>query len=154
MTEVLVGDATLEQAIHPTGLYNLDFISAGTTPPNPAELLGSEAMAKVLKDLRGLYDTILLDAPPLLAVTDAAVLTTQADLVLLVLQVGRVPLKLAGRTRDVLNSVQAPVAGIILNDKSGKGVQYYGYYGRGGYSAYGYGYEETAEPKKRFWQRK
>lgn len=154
LTEVLVGDATLEQAIHPTGLYNLDFISAGTTPPNPAELLGSEAMAKALKDLRGLYDTILLDAPPLLAVTDAAVLTTQADLVLLVLQVGRVPLKLAGRTRDVLNSVQAPVAGIILNDKSGKGAQYYGYYGRGSYSAYGYGYEETAEPKKRFWQRK
>lgn len=154
LTEVLVGDATLEQAIHPTGLFNLDFISAGTTPPNPAELLGSEAMAQVLKELRGRYDTILLDAPPLLAVTDAAVLTTQADLALLVLQVGRVPLKLAGRTRDVLSSVQAPIAGVILNDKSGKGVQYYGYYGRGGYSAYGYGYEETAEPKKRFWQRK
>jgi len=154
LTELLVGDATLDQAIHPTGLFNLDFISAGTTPPNPAELLGSEAMATVLKDLRQRYDTILLDAPPLLAVTDAAVLTTQADLVLLVLQVGRVPLKLAGRTRDVLGSVQAPVAGIILNDKSGKGVQYYGYYGRGGYSAYGYGYEDTPATKKRFWQRK
>lgn len=154
LTEVLVGDAALEQAIHPTGLFNLDFISAGTTPPNPAELLGSEVMAGVLKELRGRYDTILLDAPPLLAVTDAAVLTTQADLVLLVLQVGRVPLKLAGRTRDVLGSVQAPVAGVILNDKSGKGVQYYGYYGRGGYSAYGYGYEDTPKSKKRFWQRK
>lgn len=154
LTELLVGDATLEQAIHPTGLFNLDFISAGTTPPNPAELLGSEAMAGVLKQLRERYDTILLDAPPLLAVTDAAVLTTQADLVLLVLQVGRVPVKLAGRTRDVLGSVQAPVAGVILNDKSGKGVQYYGYYGRGGYSAYGYGYEDNPAPKKRFWQRK
>lgn len=154
LTEVLVGDASLEQAIHPTGLFNLDFISAGTTPPNPAELLGSEAMTTVLAKLRQRYDTILLDAPPLLAVTDAAVLTTQADLVLLVLQVGRVPLKLAGRSRDVLGSVQAPVAGIILNDKSGKGVQYYGYYGRGGYSAYGYGYEQTPAPKKRFWQRK
>ena len=154
LTEVLVGDASLEQAIRPTGLFNLDFISAGTTPPNPAELLGSEAMTSVLAQLRQRYDTILLDAPPLLAVTDAAVLTTQADLVLLVLQVGRVPVKLAGRSRDVLGSVQAPVAGVILNDKSGKGVQYYGYYGRGGYSAYGYGYEQTPEPKKRFWQRK
>lgn len=154
LTEVLVGDAPLEQSIHPTGLFNLDFISAGTTPPNPAELLGSEAMTAVMTQLRQRYDTILLDAPPLLAVTDAAVLTAQADLVLLVLQVGRVPVKLAGRTRDVLSSVQAPVAGIILNDKSGKGVQYYGYYGRGGYQAYGYGYDDTPARKKRFWQRK
>ena len=73
---------------------------------------------------------------------------------LLVLQVGRVPIKLAGRTRDILASVQAPVAGVILNDKSGKGVQYYGYYGRGGYAAYGYGYEDTPAPKKRFWRRR
>jgi tyrosine-protein kinase Etk/Wzc len=87
-------------------------------------------------------------------VTDAAVLTTRADLVLLVLQVGRVPVKLAGRTRDVLGSVQAPVAGVILNDKSGKGVQYYGYYSRGGYTAYGYGYEEKAQRRKPFWRRK
>jgi tyrosine-protein kinase Etk/Wzc len=139
LTDYLVGDADLEKAVRATGLYNLDFISAGTVPPNPAELLGSERMRKMLEELRGRYDTILLDAPPTLAVTDAAVLTTFADATVMVVEIGGVGAKAAQRAMEVLRSTRTPLAGLILNDKRNRGVEYYGYYGRYGKYAFGYG---------------
>src|SRR5690606_32535474 len=93
-------------------------ITAGTTPPNPAELLGSEKMADLLTALRGQYDHIIIDAPPVLAVTDAPLLTNRCDLVLVVLETERVPVKAAQRMVEMLANVQAPVGGIVINDKS------------------------------------
>ena len=156
LTEHLVGDAELVKIIQQTGIHSLDFISAGTTPPNPAELLGSSRMAALIEELRSSYDTILLDAPPMLAVTDASLLTALGDLVVLVLEAGGVKVKAAQHMADLLRTAQAPVAGIAFNDKSGKGAAYYNYYrdgyGRYGYQ-YGYGYYSSVEgeeaPKKR-----
>lgn len=154
LTNLLAGDTTLEQVIKQTPSPNLDFISAGVTPPNPAELLGSREMADLVAALRERYDTVLLDAPPVLAVTDAPLLTAIADLVMVVIEAGRVPLKAARQMRETLLSVSAPVAGMIINDKTGKGREGYGYYGGKygyyGYGYYGYGYqnENKTEAKK------
>lgn len=127
LTEYLVGDAGLEQIIHQTGTHSLDFISAGTIPPNPAELLGSEAMKTLLDKFREDYDTIILDAPPMLAVTDASLLTAFSDQVVMVLEAGGVKIKPARRVVELLHAANANIAGIALNDKTGKGSEYYGY---------------------------
>lgn len=139
ITEYLVGDCTFEQIIHKTGIKSLDFISAGTTPPNPAEILGSDAMEKVLEAFRDQYDTIVLDAPPMLAVTDASLLTTFSDQVLVVLEAGGVRIKAARRLAELLQAARASVVGIALNDKTGRGAEYYSYY-RDRYGKYGYAY--------------
>ena len=153
LTELLIGDATLAQITLQTGINSLDFISAGTTPPNPAELLASRHMAELIKGLRTSYDTIILDAPPMLAVTDSSLLTAVSDLVVLVLEAGGVRVKAAQHTAELLRSAQAPIAGIAFNDKSGKGAEYYTYY-RDRYGRYGsqYGYYasiEESETQKR-----
>ena len=140
LSEILTGDITFAKAIHDTGIDGLDLISAGTNPPNPSELLGSEAMRQLITTQRKNYDYIVIDAPPVMAVSDAPVLTSVCDLVVLVVEAGRVPVKIAQRMREMLATIKAPVAGIVFNDKSGKGetYEYYGsrYYGKG----YGYGY--------------
>jgi tyrosine-protein kinase Etk/Wzc len=159
LTEVLVGGCDLDGVIHKTDGTGIDFINAGTTPPNPAELLGSAAMREVLDALRQRYDHVLIDAPPVLAVTDAHVLTSMADMVLVVKEAGRVPRKVALLVQESLRNVGAPVAGVILNDKSGKGSEYYGYgYGYGYRYGYGYGYgyygeEEQHAKKRKFWRK-
>ena len=138
LSEILTGDVIFEKALHNTGIPNLDLITAGTTPPNPSELLGSEAMRQFLLARRESYDFITIDAPPVLAVTDAPVLTAVADIVILVMEAGRVPIKAAQHMRDALATLQTPIAGMIVNDKTGKG-ETYGYYG-GKYGRYGKGY--------------
>lgn len=138
LSEILTGDVTFEMALHDTGIPNLDLITAGTTPPNPSELLGSESMRNFLLARRENYNFIIIDAPPVLAVTDAPVLTAVADIVILVMEAGRVPIKAAQHMRDALATLQVPIAGMIINDKTGKGESY-GYYG-GRYGRYGQGY--------------
>jgi len=138
LTEVLIGDVEIEKTIHRTGINQLDFISAGMTPPNPSELIGSSRMGDILDDLTNEYDSVILDAPPLLAVTDASLLSIYADMALLVLEAGRVQVKAAQRMKELLDSLQIKVAGLVLNDKTGKGMEYYSYY-RDRYGKYGYG---------------
>lgn len=160
LSEILTGDTTFEKAKHITGISGLDLITAGTTPPNPSELLGSEEMRQLLLNQRENYDYILIDAPPVLAVTDAPVLATISDIVILIMEAGRVPIKAAQHMRETLTTLQASFAGLIINDKTGKGESY-GYYGsryyrygrRYGYG-YGYGYysdEPKTNGKKTTW---
>ncbi|MBE0504542.1 MAG: polysaccharide biosynthesis tyrosine autokinase [Desulfuromonadales bacterium] len=143
LSELLAGDVASASVLHNTGIPNLSLITAGTTPPNPAELLGSEKMADLLTALRTQYDHIIIDAPPVLAVTDAPLLTNRCDLVLVVLETERVPVKAARRMVEMLSNVQAPVGGIVINDKSNSSMERYGYYGRN-YSTYDY-YAEDEE---------
>lgn len=138
LSELLTGDVAFEKAKHNTGIPCLDLITSGTNPPNPSELLGSEAMRQFLLTQRENYDYIMIDAPPVLAVTDAPVLTTISDIVILIMEAGRVPIKAAQHMRETLAAIQAPVAGLVMNDKTGKGESY-GYYG-GRYYRYGKGY--------------
>jgi tyrosine-protein kinase Etk/Wzc len=141
LSEILAGDVTFEKAKHTTDIHGLDIITAGTTPPDPSDLLGSVAMQQLLTAQRENYDYIIIDAPPVLAVSDAPVLATISDVVILVMEAGRVPIKAAQHMRDTLVNLQATIGGIVINDKTGKG-ELYGYYG-GRYYRYGrgYGYE-------------
>jgi len=162
LTEVLIGDADLDTATHATTIANLSFISAGITPPNPSELLGSKQMDEVLEILAERYDCVLLDAPPLLPVTDAALLAPKCDQTLLVIEAGGVPIKAARRMQELLHAVKASVSGMIFNDKSGKAAEYYSSYrdrsyGRYagpyayGYYSQGYDEQETHSEKPRSW---
>lgn len=161
LSEILTGDITFAEAKHNTGIQGLDLITAGTTPPNPSELLGSEAMSQLLRTQRGNYDYILIDAPPVLAVTDAPVLAMISDIVILIMEAGRVPVKAAQHMRETLATLPASFAGLIMNDKTGKGESYgyYGgrYYGYGRGKRYGYGYysdEESKSHGKVYWWEK
>jgi len=151
LTELLAGDCQLSEALHQTGINALDFINAGTVPPNPAELLGSEEMAAILTELRGEYDYIILDAPPTLAVSDTPILAACCDAVVVLMEVGRIPAKVASRLREILNAADVPIAGLVINDKAGRG-EHYGYYG---YNYGGYYGDEEGKPLVRtpLWRR-
>ncbi|MDO8665114.1 MAG: polysaccharide biosynthesis tyrosine autokinase, partial [Gemmatimonadales bacterium] len=128
LTDVLVGNAQLREAIRPNVIPKLDILPAGALPPNPSELLGSEAMHRLLEQLRAQYDTVIFDSPPTLAVTDAAVLGASADAVILVLRSGETEEVAAQRALGQLRRVQARVAGSVLNGVQKTGDHYYNYY--------------------------
>lgn len=116
-----------------TGIQNLDLLASGPTPPNPSELLGSDSMKKFLKTVSNDYDIILIDTPPVGTVTDAAVLSTMTDGVILVVSSGEVEIKLAQKAKDLLLKVNANILGVVLNKVrfnvyNGYYYNYYYYY--------------------------
>ena len=143
LSDLLTGSA--KDCCHRIPGTTLDLISAGTVPPNPAELLGSERMDRFLDYVRGRYDYVVLDAPPVLPVTDAQVLASKVDDVIVVLEPCRVPRKAAQRMVETLHAVEAKIIGVALNDKSGKGFKYYGNYGYYGHKYYGGYYGESTK---------
>jgi capsular exopolysaccharide synthesis family protein len=106
----------LEALLQMTAVENLRVLTSGPLPPNPAELLGSQRMDSILEDLSRHADILLLDAPPVVAVTDAAVLSTKVDACLLVVGVGTVKRDLARRARAHLEAVHAKVLGVVVNN--------------------------------------
>jgi tyrosine-protein kinase Etk/Wzc len=128
LTDVLVGRAMLREAIRPNVIPKLDVLPAGALPPNPSELLGSEAMRRLLEELRTQYDTIIFDSPPTLAVTDPTVLGASSDGVILVLRAGETEEVAAVRALEQLRRVQARVAGTVLNGVARERERYYNYY--------------------------
>jgi capsular exopolysaccharide synthesis family protein len=148
LTGLLAGDLNLKSVVHSTSIEGLDLLTAGIIPPNPSELLGSEAMGRLTVEMRDSYSHVIIDAPPVLAVTDAPLLTQISDLVVVVLETGRVPLKAAQRTRDTLLAASAPLAGIVVSDRTSAALGYGYGYGHG----YGYGYGDTSDgPTKKPW---
>ena len=77
LTNVLIGSLSFDDVIKKSEVDNLDIITAGDIPPNPSELVASESMRSFLKEARSRYDYVLLDSPPVIAVTDAAILATR-----------------------------------------------------------------------------
>jgi len=146
LSNVLTGSATLEQAITPSPILpNLFVLSAGTPPPNPAELLASSNMKDVLTELRGQYDHIVLDTPPTLSVTDAVVLSPRVDAIILVIRSGQTTKQALRRARDILMQVNAHVTGVLLNAVDLSSPDYYYYYEyQGKYSQYYH--DESSEP--------
>lgn len=141
LSNVLIANEELDQAIREIPLESgepLRFMSTGTPAPNPAELLGSERMRRLLEGLEQHYDMIILDAPPLNLVTDAALLGTNADGVVVVARAGRTESAGLAYAVEQLRSVRAPVLGTVLNDVDFEGrAKYYGNNGTyGAYRAY------------------
>ena len=129
LSNVLTGSAQLNQAIvRSTLIPTLHILTAGTPPPNPAELLASAHMKDVLNELREQYDHIVIDTPPTLSVTDAVVMSTSADSVVLVIRSGQTTRQALRRARDLLVRVNARIAGVLLNAADLKSADYYYYY--------------------------
>nr|WP_232530727.1 polysaccharide biosynthesis tyrosine autokinase [Microlunatus antarcticus] len=117
LSDVLAGQAEVAAAVRPGGAEGLSVLPAGTVPPNPAELLGSARMADTMGGLRSTYDKVLLDAAPLLPVTDAAVCSAVADGVLLVVRWGRTSRSEVAEAVVMLEQVHATVLGSVLNGR-------------------------------------
>ena len=145
LSNVLTGNIELEQAIiRSTILPNLFLLPAGTPPPNPAELLASSKMKDVLVQLGKEYDHIVIDTPPTLSVTDAVVISTVADRVVLVIRSGQTTKQALRRARDLLLQVNARVCGVLMNAVDLNSPDYYYYYEYQGKYGNGY-YEEHHE---------
>jgi len=139
LSNVLTGTATLQQAIiSSTILPDLFILPAGTPPPNPAELLASAKMKTILEELRKQYDHIVIDSPPTLSVTDAVVMSTSADAVVLVIRSGHTTKPALRRARDILLQVNARVCGVLVNAVDLNSPDYYYHYEYQG--KYGHGY--------------
>ncbi|HEX2780544.1 MAG TPA: polysaccharide biosynthesis tyrosine autokinase, partial [Gemmatimonadaceae bacterium] len=135
LTEVVVGVASLDNAVHATSVENLFVMGSGQLPPNPSELLGSVRMHEVLEAARERFDVVLFDSPPLLAVTDAAVLSTMVEGSILVVRMGSTSREAVRRAASHLRAVHSRVLGAVLNDIDLSAGSYYGGYG---YYAYAY----------------
>lgn len=130
LTDVLIGQAELDAAIQPWGPSGLlHVLGAGSIPPNPSELLASRAMQILLTELSA-HAMVLIDAPPLLPVTDAAELAAQVDGAIVVASYGSTTTDVLGKAFQNLEQVHARVLGVILNRMPRRGLDS-GYYGRG-----------------------
>ncbi len=116
---------------------NLSILPCGPIPPNPAELISSERMKDLLRQLTEKYDHVLIDSPPLTNVTDPVILSTMVDGVILVVQAGRSTRDLVRRARTELSSVGAKIFGVVLNNLDIKREGYDSYLST--YGSYGYG---------------
>ncbi|KFF58604.1 chromosome partitioning protein [Cryobacterium sp. MLB-32] len=142
LTDVLIGRAALKDAIQPWGKGQLFVLPAGHVPPNPSELLGSARMSLLIAELNSSFDVVLFDTPPLLPVTDAAILAKNVGGVILIIAAGRTHKNQLRGAISALDNVGAPISGLVLTMLPTKGPDAYGY-GHYGYG-YGYGYgEET-----------
>ena len=139
LSNILVNDCTIEEALHPTQYKNLDVILSGSIPPNPTELLASDAMQALMDELSDKYDYILLDAPPVNVVTDAVIISRLATGVVVVCRQYVTDKKMLGATVEKLQFANAKILGIVLNDVAvaKKGYGKYSKYGRYGYSGSG-----------------
>jgi capsular exopolysaccharide synthesis family protein len=129
LTTVLIGRARLDQVLQPWGAEGVAVLASGPVPPNPSELLASRHMADLLAELSQRFDYVLLDTPPLLPVTDAALLAGSYDGVLLIVRHGRTSRTQVRAAMSALNAVSANVLGAMLTmtPKAGGGRRY-GYY--------------------------
>lgn len=134
LAEYLIGDEfDLDSIIHPTKVENLSILTAGGLPPNPSELLGSDAMSALVDRLESEWDIVLFDSPPIVAVTDASMISGELDAIALVVKAGQTDRSAVDRALDTIRNIQAPLIGVILNGASpetlaGKYSYYYSYY--------------------------
>jgi capsular exopolysaccharide synthesis family protein len=138
VTNVLVGDATLEDVIQPTQIKNLWSVPAGPTPPNPADVLHSERFRALLEKLSDRFDRVIIDSPPLIAVTDSAIISRLADGTVFVVRAFRTSKHVSAQGLRVLRDVDAHVVGAVLNAVNLNRHEYtyyyhYYYYKREGY---------------------
>lgn len=128
LSNILTRQATLEKAVRTTMQENLWVLTSGPIPPNPSELLGSRGMSTLLEKAKIEYDLIIFDSPPVLAVTDAQLLSNSTDGVVLVINSGKTQKDSAKKAKGLLESANAKILGVVLNNKKEMENQYY-YYG-------------------------
>lgn len=144
LSNVLVGRATIDEAAQTTEIENLFVMPCGTLPPNPSELLGSSAMKTTLEGMKQKFDIVLFDSPPIIAVTDAAVLSSLLDGVIIVIKSGQTDREAAFRAFTLMKNVKTRVLGALLN-----GVHVESMYGSYYYYYHYYYYGKDGEKKKK-----
>ncbi len=115
ISDLMMGKMNVDEVTQTPGLDNLYLMTSGTKPPNPAELISSKAVTELIGQIRAAYDIVLIDAPPVLAATDATVWSSKVDGVVIVYQVGRVARGALMRAKSQLDNVKAQMLGIVLN---------------------------------------
>ncbi|HUN64348.1 MAG TPA: polysaccharide biosynthesis tyrosine autokinase [Candidatus Sulfotelmatobacter sp.] len=145
LSSYLAGVSSLDLVTVPhPAIPNLAAIPTGPLPPNPADLLSSHKLTEAIEELRKRFKFIVIDSPPIMAATDAVILSVQTDGVLLVVRSGETPKEAFTRTRDLLTSVKCHLLGVVLNAVDSSAPDYYYSYRYYPYS-YGYGPQESLE---------
>ncbi len=155
-TALLDGAQPLDAHLQSTNIANLRVMSSGPLPPNPAELLGSQRMGQVIELLNGQADVLVFDSPPILAVTDAVLLSRQVDGTVLVVDVGNTRRAFLARAIDALKSANSHLLGVAFNRISNSRAGYYSYAYQYAYYYAGDGQRKRRErlPRPRWpWQR-
>ena len=127
LSDVIIDRDKLNKCIQKRTEY-LDILTAGKIPPNPSEMLGSQAMSSLLDELSNVYDVIILDSPPVLAVTDAQILSTKVDGTVLVVRAEKTKKDTVLAAKGVLDKVNANILGTVLNGGDKNKDNYYYYY--------------------------
>lgn len=146
LTDLLIGRAELKDVVQRWGRGGLYVLPAGHIPPNPSELLGSRTMASLIETLEKQFDYVLFDAPPLLPVTDAAILARKSSGAIVVVAAGQTHKSQLAGAVSALQNVGATVSGFVMTMMPTSGPDAYGY-GRYGYAS-GYGYTQDTPAKK------
>ncbi|MGX5619226.1 CpsD/CapB family tyrosine-protein kinase [Bacillus cereus] len=127
LTNLLSGQTSFVQCIQKTDIENVYVMSAGPIPPNPAELLGYRKMDEVLLEAYKMFDIVLIDTPPVMAVTDAQILANKCDGVVLVARSEKTEKDKLIKVKQILDKASGKLLGVILNDKREE-QEPYGYY--------------------------
>lgn len=125
LTNVLTKKSSLEDAISKTYIPNLDILTSGPIPPNPAELLNSKAMKTIIEQLYKTFDYIVFDTPPALAVADPQIMANHCDAVVMVVTSGKTNKEAALKTKKLLEKAKAPLIGVVLNGVEAKANNYH-----------------------------
>lgn len=130
LSETLLSELPVDEAVRPSGVENLDVLAAGRLVPHVSELLGGAAMGRLLRELSGRYDLVIVDTPPVMAAADAEILAAQCDALLMVARAGQTDRQSARHAADQLRAVGARIVGAVLNDPDSKmgGAGQYAYY--------------------------
>ncbi|MBN1634641.1 MAG: polysaccharide biosynthesis tyrosine autokinase [Ignavibacteria bacterium] len=127
LSDHLFGNVSLEDITRETKLENLSFVTSGTIPPNPSEMLGSKQMKEFLEELKSKYDYIIIDSPPFISVTDSEILSRLCDGTIVVIQASKTPMDAFSRTFDrIMAKDSNKFLGAVLNNFNFKSI--YGYY--------------------------
>lgn len=136
ISDIILGDIEIDEIIKSPGIENIRVLPSGHTLSNPAEILGSQKMSDLIKELKKRFDIVLFDAPPVLPVTDACLLASQVDSVILCYEIGRTARNTLIRAKAQLESMDAKISGIVLNhiklqtETRESYPHYYRYYGK------------------------
>ncbi|MFB3170031.1 CpsD/CapB family tyrosine-protein kinase [Neobacillus sp. 179-C4.2 HS] len=131
-TTVLTKQSTLEKTVIETEEKDLYILTSGPVPPNPAELLSSKSMEKFIEDAKMLFDYIIFDTPPLLAVADPQIIANKVDGSVFVVSSGKTEIEAAKKAKELLENAKSKLLGVVLNNKEMKNNDYYYYYGTKG----------------------
>lgn len=132
LSNIIAENLPLDNVINKTKIANLDVITSGPLPPNPAEMLGSTRMKNFIQEIDSMYDIVLFDSPPVNSVADASILSTAVDGVVLVIAANSTEREAVLVAKQQLEKVKARILGVVLNkveQKSGGYYYYYYYYG-------------------------